>query len=202
MCFIWRNLSILVWISWMNGNTIREHVRESRTALSMLERILLPYSKAESLWHAWSAAALWCWTHAGPVHIVHASRVALFMNKWQGIPRYHFTQWQMPSFYIKEMLMNGSRLRVNLCFPGLFLILGQPSDTLYSKIHKTPGVVKIAGKVTSDGVQQECVKWAFLSKQYYETVVLDGFPRVAWVGKHSLIQRRQGTGEGLLLLPA
>ena len=61
-----------------------------------------------------------------PVHIVHASRVALVMNEGQGIPRCHLTEGQRPS----ETSVNGLRLRANLCFAGLFLILGQPGDTL------------------------------------------------------------------------
>lgn len=61
----------------------------------------------------------------------------------------------------------------------------------------------MAGKVANDREQQECITLAFLPKPLYcETVVSEnfflddqGFPRVVCVGEHSLIQRRQGTGE-------
>lgn len=72
-------------------------------------------------------------------------------------------------------------------------------------VPKTPGVVKIAGKVTNDREPQECIKLAFLPKPLYcETVISEdcflddqGFPRLVCVGKSSMIQRRQGTEEGL-----
>lgn len=65
-----------------------------------------------------------------PVHLVRASCIGLFVNKGQVIPMCQLTQGQSPSFYIKETLVNGSRLRVNLCFGWVFLILGQPCEML------------------------------------------------------------------------
>lgn len=126
-----------------------------------------------------------------PVHIIHVSCVALFMKEEQLILRCHIPQGRRPSFYTKEILMNGSRLRVNFCFAGLFLTLRQLSDILQNTIPKPPGLVKLAGKVMNDREQQECIKLEFLPKPPYcenvvsESFFLDdqGFPRVVCVGR-------------------